>query len=217
MIVALILGGGAVVLASQSQIFYPSTGSSGSDLSTQCPTSQYANNEDSSGAFHCSQVGYNQLNNFPSACSSNQFVTSITTTLVCKNYFPNLVSSNFISGVTSTSNQQLFSYTPSSNGIFEITGFIDIGLISGGSNPYVQLRVQWVDSNGTSQTTYIQVNGANINYVIQYNANQKGYWTGLPWEFKSGQSPITLVCQTNGSPVSIEYDCGGTLMELSST
>jgi Concanavalin A-like lectin/glucanases superfamily len=56
---------------------------SGFITANTCTANQYGNSINGTGYLGCSQVGYNQLNNFPSGCSSNQYATQIGSSLTC--------------------------------------------------------------------------------------------------------------------------------------
>ncbi len=87
-VIALLIASGALVLASRPQVYVAPTTGSG-EVSTQCPSNQYAYNETSSGLFICSQVSYSQLAGTPietsSQCPVGEYTYNETTvgTLVC--------------------------------------------------------------------------------------------------------------------------------------
>jgi hypothetical protein len=143
---------------------------------SSCPNNQYGTGENSSGSFSCSQVGFNQLNNFPSACSSNEYVTAITTTLSCspiaQDYRIGLVGYwPFDSNNTDTTTLDVSGY--GNTGILENKPVFENGYIDNALN-FTHSKSQYVlisnpssiplGSNARSFFAWVYVNGSCFSH-----------------------------------------------------
>lgn len=112
----------------------------------------------------------------------------------------------------------IVTYTPSANGTFEISGYIDLISIAGGTSPNVNLEVSYTDINGNSKATVLSGNSYNSG-IVSGNTDSIGtagdslaLFT-MPIRVKANTA-ITIHSQVNGSPTSISYNVGAYIKQI---